>query len=122
MNMPMGMMGGGFTINGKTMDMTRIDERVKLDTSEIWHIENTSMMAHPFHIHDVQFRILDRNGRPPSAAESGLKDTVLVSPGETVRLLLAFSDYSDPNTPYMYHCHILEHEDAGMMGQFTVEA
>ena len=122
MNMPMGMMGGGFTINGKTMDMTRIDERVKLDTSEIWHIENTSTMAHPFHIHDVQFRILDRNGRPPSAAESGLKDTVLVAPGETVRLLLAFSDYSDPNTPYMYHCHILEHEDAGMMGQFTVEA
>ncbi|WP_414651885.1 multicopper oxidase domain-containing protein [Hyphomonas sp. UBA4510] len=51
-----------------------------------------------------------------------MKDTVLVSLGETVRLLLAFSDYSDPNTPYMYHCHILEHEDAGMMGQFTVEA
>lgn len=121
MDMPMGMMGGSFTINGKTMDMNRIDERVKLDTSEIWHIENASSMAHPFHIHDVQFRILDRNGRPPSPTESGLKDTVLVSPGETVRLLLAFADYEDADTPYMYHCHILEHEDAGMMGQFTVE-
>ena len=121
MNMPMGMMGGGFTINGKVMDMDRIDERVKINTSEIWQIENASMMAHPFHIHDVQFRILDRNNRPPSAAESGLKDTVLVGPGETVRLLLAFADYTDADIPYMYHCHILEHEDAGMMGQFTVE-
>ena len=121
MNMPMGMMGGGFTINGKVMDMDRIDERVKINTSEIWQIENASMMAHPFHIHDVQFRILDRNSRPPSPAESGLKDTVLVGPGETVRLLLAFADYSDADIPYMYHCHILEHEDAGMMGQFTVE-
>ncbi|RKF20823.1 oxidase [Altericroceibacterium spongiae] len=123
MGMGMRMMrGGGFTINGKSMDMQRIDETVRVDTTEIWQVENASMMAHPFHIHDVQFRILDRNGRAPDAAEQGLKDTVVVYPGETVRLLLRFEDYTDPDLPYMYHCHILEHEDAGMMGQFTVTA
>ncbi|GGO98001.1 bilirubin oxidase [Stakelama pacifica] len=121
MGMGMRMMrGGGFTINGKSMDMQRIDETVRVNTTEIWQVENASMMAHPFHIHDVQFRILDRNGRAPDAAEQGLKDTVVVYPGETVRLLLRFEDYTDADLPYMYHCHILEHEDAGMMGQFTV--
>ena len=123
MGMGMRMMrGGGFTINGKSMDMQRIDETVRVDTTEIWQVENASMMAHPFHIHDVQFRILDRNGRAPDATEQGLKDTVVVYPGEAVRLLLRFEDYTDPDLPYMYHCHILEHEDAGMMGQFTVTA
>ena len=123
MGMGMRMMrGGGFTINGKSMDMQRIDETVRVNTTEIWQVENASMMAHPFHIHDVQFRILDRNGRAPDAAEQGLKDTVVVYPGEAVRLLLRFEDYTDPDLPYMYHCHILEHEDAGMMGQFTVTA
>ncbi len=126
MSMQMGPMmmfgGGGFTINGRTMDMKRIDERVKLGATEIWQIENDSPMAHPFHIHDIQFRILDRNGRPAGAAEAGLKDTVLVGPGERVRVIARFEDYADPENPYMYHCHILEHEDAGMMGQFVVEA
>ncbi len=125
MSMGMGMMmgrGGSFTINGREMDMQRIDERVKLGATEIWEISNTSPMAHPFHIHDIQFQILDRNGTPPRAQETGLKDTVLVGGGETVRLIAKFEDYADPDRPYMYHCHILEHEDAGMMGQFTVEA
>lgn len=54
------------------------------------------------------------------AHETGLKDTVLVNPNETVRLLMVFRDYSDGHNPYMYHCHILEHEDQGMMGQFVV--
>jgi FtsP/CotA-like multicopper oxidase with cupredoxin domain len=117
------MMGGGsFKINGKTMDMNRIDETVRVGTTEIWQIENASMMSHPFHIHDVQFRILDRNGAPPAPGEMGLKDTVVVAPRERVRLLLSFADYADPDSAYMYHCHILEHEDAGMMGQFVVKA
>lgn len=122
LQMGMGMGNrNGFTINGKSMDMSRIDERVTLDTTEIWEIENASWMPHPFHIHDVQFRIIDRNGRPPPLHEVGFKDTLLLLPRERVRLLLSFKDYADPDTPYMYHCHILEHEDAGMMGQFTVE-
>ena len=122
-----GAMGGGgmgmrLTINGKTMDMARIDEVVRLGTDEIWEVINRSPMPHPFHVHDVQFRILDRNGRRPRGLERGLKDTVLVWPGERVRLLLSFRDYADPELPYMYHCHTLEHEDAGMMGQFVVVA
>lgn len=113
-------MGGAMGINGRSMDMGRIDERVSLGSIEIWRIRNTSPLAHPFHIHGIQFRILDRNGRPPLPHERGLKDTVLVDPDSTVRVITEFSDFADPKRPYMYHCHILEHEDAGMMGQFVV--
>jgi len=77
-------------------------------------------MAHPMHIHDIQFRILSRNGRSPEVNERGLKDTVLVNPRETVRVMTRFEHYADETVPYMYHCHILEHEDQGMMGQFVV--
>ena len=123
MQMGMGMMrGSGFGINGKPMDMNRIDLRVPLGDIEIWEIINRSPMAHPFHIHDTQFRIIDRNGRAPGAGEQGLKDTVLVYPREKVRIITQFENYADAKTPYMFHCHILEHEDAGMMGQFVVVA
>lgn len=126
MGMGIGMMlgrkGNNMTINGKSMDMQRVDEVVKLNTSEIWHIINPSFEDHPFHIHDVQFRILDRDGGPPIDSEAGFKDTVLIPSKSSVRLLLTFTDYADADHPYMYHCHILEHEDAGMMGQFTVIA
>lgn len=113
-------LGGGFTINGSSMDMQRVDEVVKIGDVEIWEITNAGPMIHPFHIHNTQFRIIDRDGQPPAANEAGLKDTVVVHPGEVVRLLVRFDNYTDPERPYMYHCHILEHEDAGMMGQFTV--
>ncbi len=123
MRMGMGMMrGGGFGINGRSMDMDRIDARVPLGDVEIWDIFNDSPMAHPFHIHNTQFRILDRGGRPPQANELGLKDTVLINSGERVRVITQFENYADAKSPYMFHCHILEHEDAGMMGQFVVEA
>ena len=116
----MGMMGGGMSINGASMDMNVINERVPVGQWEIWEIANASMMAHPFHIHNTQFRVIDRDGRPPLPLESGLKDTVVVEPRELVRVLLRFEEHTDPDLPYMYHCHILEHEDAGMMGQFVV--
>lgn len=113
-------MHGAMGINGRSMDMARIDERVPLDSIEIWEIENRTQLTHPFHVHDIQFRVLDRDGAPPLLHEQGLKDTVLVDPGSTVRVIAQFSDFADPEHPYMYHCHILEHEDAGMMGQFVV--
>jgi len=109
-----------FRINGKSMSMERIDEVVEKGVAEIWEVSNSSPMAHPFHVHNTQFRILDRNGAAPGAGERGLKDTVLVNPQERVRILVQFDHYTDPERPYMFHCHILEHEDAGMMGQFTV--
>jgi len=120
---PMGMMRGGggmFRINGKSMDKKRIDFQVKRNTTEIWEVSNASPMAHPFHVHNVQFKVLDRNGKRPNPSETGLKDTVLVGGGETVRIVMRFPEYSDAKVPYMYHCHILEHEDQGMMGQFVV--
>ncbi len=114
--------GGTFTINGKSMNEKRIDETVQLGTTEIWEIENDSMMPQSFHIHGVQFRILTRNAVVAAPGEAGLKDTLCIAPNERVRILLGFADYADTDTPYLYHCHTLEYEDAGMMGQFVVRA
>ncbi|HSW88412.1 MAG TPA: multicopper oxidase domain-containing protein [Candidatus Saccharimonadales bacterium] len=107
-------------INGKKMDVARIDEVVKKGDTEIWTVQNKSPIYHPFHMHDVQFQILDRNGSKPQPYEQGWKDTVMVEPLETVRLIMQFNDYADPTLPYMFHCHLLEHEDMGMMAQFIV--
>ena len=116
----MGGMAGGFQINGKSMDMSTINERVTLGDTEIWEIKNDSMMTHPFHIHQGQFQILDRDGVAPPPSEQGFKDVMRVGPGQVARFIMRFDHFSDPETAYMYHCHILEHEDNGMMGQFTV--
>ncbi|WP_442600211.1 multicopper oxidase family protein [Neobacillus sp. D3-1R] len=114
-------MGPNVNINGKQMDMDRIDETLKLHDTEIWEITNESTgmmgMAHPFHAHGVQFQLMDRDGNPPPMNETGWKDTILIYPGEKVRVIATF----DKKGIFMYHCHILEHEDAGMMGQFLVE-
>jgi bilirubin oxidase len=106
-------------INGQSMDINRIDEVVKAGSVELWEIENTSMMPHPFHIHNVQFKIVTRQGEI-KGHELGFKDVVLVRPHEIVQVIMKFPEFSDAKTPYMYHCHILEHEDRGMMGQFVV--
>ena len=79
-------------------------------------------MARPFHVHGDSFQILARNGIAPPDHELGWKDVVLARPFETIRIIKRFHDYADPQIPYMYHCHILEHEDLGMMGQWVVEA
>jgi len=120
-------MGPMVTINGKQMSMDRIDERLKLGELEEWVVINDSsgmggmrMMnstPHPFHVHGVQFRIIEKNARTPPANERGWKDTVMVKDGEEVRILVRFKKKG----LFMYHCHILEHEDSGMMGQFLVE-
>jgi bilirubin oxidase len=114
------VMDGPFYFNDSTYDMMHINYRIPLNSTEIWKFTNETMVAHPFHIHDVHFFILDRNGVAPSAKESGPKDVVLVGPGDTVRIIMKFEDFADTATPYMYHCHILMHEDDGMMGQFVV--
>lgn len=108
------------TINGKRMDPSRIDAVVYKDDREIWKIINTDSMYHSFHVHNTQFQILDINGEKPPKYEQGFKDTILVNPGDTVRIIVQFKYYTDPHHPYMFHCHILEHEDMGMMGQFVV--
>ncbi len=116
----MGGMGGGdmdmFTINGRPFDMARIDEHVRLGDTEIWEI-TADMMSHPFHVHGVHFQVIGRGSGGPGPDDAGVKDTVRVD--DRVRLLVRFTQPSR-GRPYMHHCHILEHEDMGMMGQFTV--
>jgi FtsP/CotA-like multicopper oxidase with cupredoxin domain len=111
----------GTEINDRRMDMGRIDQSVTLGTTEIWTVTNgNGNRPHNFHIHGVQFQVLDIDGRPPPAELGGWKDTVLLRPDTRYRLIMRFTDYADPATPYMYHCHLLWHEDQGMMGQFVV--
>ncbi|MBN8569861.1 MAG: multicopper oxidase domain-containing protein [Ignavibacteria bacterium] len=113
--------GVSFVINHKLFDINYNNYNVPLNNTEIWQITSTSGFAHPFHIHDVEFHILTRNGSAPPAAEDGWKDVVLVKSGETVRFIAKFEDYADSLHPFMYHCHIALHEDDGMMGQFVVK-
>ncbi|MFE6966504.1 multicopper oxidase family protein [Agromyces sp. NPDC057679] len=113
-------LGDGFEINGEPMDMGRIDETVTVDTLERWVVVNTQQLPHSFHVHDVQFRVASIDGAAPPPELSGWKDTIFVEPETEVELLMRFEDYTDTDTPYMYHCHLLWHEDQGMMGQFAV--
>ena len=100
-----------FGINGKRMDMAIIDQQIRLGDTEVWEITNPNTQAHPFHVHGDSFQILSRDNAPPPAHELGWKDVVLVRPFETVRIIKSFHDHADPVNPYMFHCHILEHED-----------
>jgi len=131
LDMGMGMMSGGrmrgerntmmgmgaMGINGKTMSMDRIDVQARRGETEVWRIIS-NQMAHPFHIHGTSFQVLSLNGQSQPFDKLGLKDVVLVD-GEA-ELLVHFTRKANSRFPYMFHCHILEHEDAGMMGQFTV--
>ena len=114
MNMMRQMFGGqSMTINGQSYDKDRIDFRAVKNAMETWRVSG-SAMAHPFHAHGVRFRIVE----PQRPEEEGWKDTVLVE-GERDLLVQIIAPSVD-DVPFMFHCHILEHEDAGMMGQFLV--
>jgi blue copper oxidase len=116
-----GMPGGigmmSMTINGRSFDMARIDHATRRGDTERWEVR-AGDMAHPFHLHGASFQVLTLNGRPVEFATTGWKDTVLVD--GSAELLVRFDHTAGERSPYMFHCHILEHEDAGMMGQFTV--
>ena len=102
-------------INGRLMDMDRVDVDALLDRTEIWQIENIVGMDHPFHLHGFRFQVLDRNGVPePFPA---WKDIVNVPRHETVRIIVHYDDFPGK---WMFHCHILDHEDHGMMGILQV--
>ncbi len=113
-------LNGKFYINGGSFNMNTINYSIPLDNIEIWTISNQSPTAHPFHIHDVHFYVLDRNGVPPPASEQGRKDVILIPAMESARIIMQFTDFANDDVPYMYHCHMLTHEDDGMMGQFEV--
>lgn len=109
------------TINGKKFDPERIDFTQEQGVTEVWEIYNKpdmmGGMIHPFHIHGAQFKILSRNGEEPPENERGWKDSISIQPDETVKIAIQFKNKG----VYMFHCHILEHEDNGMMGQVKVE-
>jgi FtsP/CotA-like multicopper oxidase with cupredoxin domain len=113
-------LSGSSSINGESFDMGRIDEIVESGAIEVWEVKNGSGIPHSFHPHGVRFRVLEIAGGPPPPQLSGWEDTVLIQPNERARLLIGFEEYADPASPYMFHCHILEHEDRGMMGQMVV--
>ena len=119
--------GGGFenghatdmTINGAAMDMDVINERVQRGVWERWRIRS-NQGAHPFHVHGCSFLIEQMEGSAASPDQRGWKDMVVLDDDDWSEIVVRFDHPATEQYPYMYHCHILEHEDRGMMGQFTV--
>lgn len=126
---------GRWRINGETFEMKETPVTVQRGAKEVWEIRNDkASMPHPMHLHGVPFRVLARNGSPEqvapavvneqglTATDLGWKDTVLLWPGETVRLAVDFSHPYPGDQVYLFHCHNLEHEDQGMMINIKVQA
>ena len=103
-------------INGKLMDMARVDVSTKVGATEIWEIENVVGMDHPFHMHGFQFQVLDRDG--VREAYLAWKDMLNIPKHSTARIIVRYDDYPGK---WMFHCHILDHEDHGMMGVLEVK-
>lgn len=130
---PISFTSEGWVINGQTYapNVLASNETVKLNDLEVWefsHILNSmSLSAHPIHIHGAQFQVIGRTIEPARQTayetvryghtDEGWKDTFLVMPGETVKLLIRFTRYTGK---FVYHCHNLEHEDMGMMRNFEI--
>ncbi|MET7364115.1 multicopper oxidase domain-containing protein [Streptomyces sp. NPDC005562] len=105
-------------MDGKSYDPARVDSSIRFGASEIWTVTNTNTrVPHNFHMHLVQFRVLERAGKPPAPGEAGLKDTVIVAAGETVKLQATFDSYRGT---YLYHCHMLDHSAMGMMATMKI--
>jgi len=116
-----------WTINGRVFEMEGCadDEMVWKDETMAWEWINNSPIPHPMHMHNVQFQVVQRT--PPSTSsyatinqglvDTGWKDTVLVWPGERVKIAMTFGPHTGM---YMYHCHILEHEDMTMMRNYMI--
>ena len=114
--------GAPFTFNNVGFNMNTINQTVALGATESWTVNGGNIFGHSFHIHGVQFKIVARNGSSSAvkAYESGWKDTFYVPLNETVTFVAKFDEAADASYPYMYHCHMVNHEDAGLMGQFVV--
>ncbi|MBS1773804.1 MAG: multicopper oxidase domain-containing protein [Bacteroidetes bacterium] len=111
-----------FCFDHKPFEFNTINHTVNINNIEKWTITNNNVFGHAFHIHDVEFKIIERNGSAANvgAFESGWKDVVYVPVNESVSFIAKFDDYADLTHPFMYHCHFGIHEDDGMMGQFVV--
>jgi bilirubin oxidase len=111
-----------FSFDNTSFNLSTINKTVNLNDIEKWTITNNNIFGHTFHIHDVEFKIVARNGVSTAVGshESGWKDVLYLPRGENATFVAKFDDYADPIHPFMYHCHFTNHEDAGMMGQFVV--
>lgn len=113
-----------FTFDNTPFVLTTINKTVNLNDFEKWTVTNNNIFGHSFHLHDIEFKIVARNGVPTQVGthESGWKDTFYLPRNESVTFIGKFDDFADAdvNHPYMYHCHFAGHEDGGMMGQFIV--
>ena len=107
------------TINGAVMDMNVINERVERGVWERWRLQS-NQGEHPFHVHGCSFLIEQTGGGATPADQQGWKDTMVLDDDGWSEFIVRFDYPATDEFPYMYHCHILEHEDRGMMGQFTV--
>jgi blue copper oxidase len=108
-------------VNGKPFSLERLDFSAACNQDLHWRIsEGSDMMLHPVHIHGCQFRIILQDGKPPEPERAGWKDVAPISNGGVADILVRFPHPATRDDPYMAHCHILEHEDSGMMAQFTV--
>jgi bilirubin oxidase len=103
-------------VNNRHFDLSRVDITTRLGATEIWKVENLVGMDHPFHLHGFQFQVIERNGKPEPYRS--WKDAVNVPKHETVRFIVRFDDFPGK---WMFHCHILNHEDQGMMGVLEVK-
>jgi blue copper oxidase len=111
-----------FFINGVQYKDDVINFSSTLGKTEIWNITNRTMMPHPFHVHGNSFYVLSVNGSIPPLNMTGRKDVVVVPPRMgNVRIITKYEDFTNDKIPFMYHCHILSHEDGGMMGQFLIQ-
>jgi FtsP/CotA-like multicopper oxidase with cupredoxin domain len=106
-----------WTINGKRYDPKRVDDRVPLGAVQRWKLKNTSDFTHYIHLHEELWRTLRRDGHKPPPWERGYEDTWKLDPGESVVVAARFSDFTGK---FMIHCHMLDHEDDGMMATFDV--
>ncbi|MGI9613831.1 MAG: multicopper oxidase family protein, partial [Acidimicrobiales bacterium] len=111
--------GDSWGINGVVMDMAVVNEVIQFGDTERWTI-TVDNGQHVFHVHQTQFQILSINGQPPPPEDAGWEDSVWVNGNREVVIAARFDTYTNPDTPYMFHCHVLDHEDLGMMGQFKV--
>jgi FtsP/CotA-like multicopper oxidase with cupredoxin domain len=106
-------------INGNTFDPARVDATPKLGTTETWELINDTAVTHTMHLHHTDWYMLARNGSPPDPAEDCLKETFLMAPKDRILIAGHFSDFTGK---YVIHCHMLDHEDHGLMSQFEVVA
>ena len=109
--------GASWTLDGKSYDPKRVVLKVTRGATQMWELRNPTNVTHFIHIHEEQWRTVLRDGKAPPAWERGLEDTWRLDPGERVRVVAKFTDYLGV---FMIHCHMLDHEDDGLMAQFAV--